>query len=77
VQRFVDRVVTVEDEAIVEALRLVLTRSKLAAEPSGAAALAPLVSGDVDLAPGASVVCVISGGNVDRRLLARLLVGAA
>ena len=42
-ERFVDRVVTVEDEAIVEALRLLLTRTKLAAEPSGAAGLAALV----------------------------------
>ena len=72
VQRFVDRVVTVEDEAILEALRLLLTRTKLAAEPSGAAGLAALVAGAVDLAAGTRVVCVVSGGNLDRDVLRRL-----
>ena len=72
VQRFVDRVVTVEDEAIVKALRLLLTRTKLAAEPSGAAGVAALVAGAVDLPAGTSVVCVVSGGNLDRDLLRRL-----
>ena len=77
VRQFVDRVVTVDDEAIVEALRLILTRAKLAAEPSGAAALAPLVAGAIELEPGSKVVCVVSGGNIDRGLLARLLKGDA
>ena len=75
VQRFVDDVVRVSDEAIIEALRLIVTRAKLAAEPSGAAALAPLLAGAIELPPGNHVVCVVSGGNVDPEKLKELLQG--
>ena len=64
VRRFVDRVVRVSDEEIVAALELVLQRTKLAAEPSGAAGIAAL-AGPLDLRAGTRVVCVISGGNLD------------
>jgi threonine dehydratase len=73
VQAFVDDVVTVEDEAIIEALRLLLTRTTLLAEPSGAAALAALTAGAVELPTGKAVVCVVSGGNVDVELLREVL----
>ena len=65
----VDEVVGVSEEEIVEAMRLLLTRAKLYVEGGGAAATAAIISGKVRLAPGARVVAVISGGNVD---LARL-----
>jgi threonine dehydratase len=64
VRRFVDRMVRVNDEAIVAALELVFQRTKLAAEPSGAAGIAAL-AGHLDLGAGTRVVCVISGGNLD------------
>lgn len=72
-QEFVDQVVPVTDEAIVEALRLIISRAKLAAEPSGAAALAAIVAGAVDLAGATRVVCVVSGGNVDPATLKSIL----
>jgi threonine dehydratase len=71
--RFVDDVVRVSDEAIVRALRLIVTRSKLAAEPSGAAPLAALVEGRPALPRNHSVVCVISGGNADLGILRKIL----
>ncbi len=64
VKRFVDRVVRVSDEDIVAALGLVFQRTKLAAEPSGAAGIAAL-GGHLDLRAGTRVVCVITGGNLD------------
>jgi threonine dehydratase len=61
----VDDIVTVSEEAIREAMRLLLTRAKLLAEGSGAAATAALLSGRVRAPAGARVVAIVSGGNVD------------
>jgi threonine dehydratase len=73
VRRFVDEIVRVTDDQIVNALRGLLQRGKLAAEPSGAASLAPLMSGKLALNPGSTVVCVVSGGNVGIDVLKRIL----
>ena len=73
VQAYVDDVVLVSDASIGEALRLLFSRTKLAAEPSGAAALAALLEGKIDISRSRSVVCVVSGGNVDLDVLRSLL----
>jgi len=73
VQRFVDEIVRVTDPEIVDAVRLLIQRCKLAAEPSGAASLAALISGRVTPAAGSTVVCVISGGNIGPDALKQLL----
>ncbi|HEX2499550.1 MAG TPA: threonine/serine dehydratase [Actinomycetes bacterium] len=73
VQAYVDEVVLVDDDEIAHALRLVMQRSKLAAEPSGVAGLAALLSGAAAVPAGAQVVAVISGGNADPGLLKQLL----
>ncbi len=71
VQRYVDDLVLVEDDAIRAAMRLLLERCKLLAEPAGAAPVAALLSGRVP-ARGATVA-VISGGNVALETIAGLL----
>jgi threonine dehydratase len=63
----------VSDEEIAAAMRLLMQRCKLYAEPAGAAAVAGLLSGRVRLRPGAKVVCVVSGGNLDFERLKLLL----
>jgi threonine dehydratase len=73
VQRYVDDLVLVSDAAIREAMILILERCKQLAEPGGAAGLAALLSGAAQVAPGAPVVVVLSGGNVDAGRLAKLL----
>ncbi len=73
VRAFVDDVVTVGDEAIVEAMALILERVKTLAEPAGAASCAALLSGKVSLKGDENVLCVLSGGNVDRERLIELL----
>jgi threonine dehydratase len=65
VQRYVDEVVTVEEDEIVAGLRLLLERSKLAAEPAAATPIAALLAGRVMTRPGERVVCLVSGGNLD------------
>lgn len=73
VQAFVDEIVLVSDEEIAAALRLILERCKLLAEPAAAASFAALLHGRVETSSGAQVICVLSGGNVDRALLRDLL----
>jgi len=73
VQRFVDQVVRVTDDEIVHALRLMIERAKLAAEPSGAAGLAALLTGKAHVTEGSRVVCIVSGGNLSLDRLKQLL----
>lgn len=60
VQAFVDQVVTVEDRAMIAAVKWLFHEARLVAEPSGAAAVAAALA-----AKDAGVVAVVSGGNVD------------
>lgn len=73
VQSFVDEVVRVRDQEITDAVRMLIQRCKLAAEPAGAASLAALLAGKVSPPAGSTVVCVISGGNIGPALLKQLL----
>jgi threonine dehydratase len=64
VKALVREVVTVEEESIVAAMRLVWERMKLVIEPSAAVPLAALLEGTVPVT-GKRVGIVFSGGNVD------------
>jgi threonine dehydratase len=61
----VDEIVTLPDERIFDALLWTLTRTKVVVEGAAAAPVAALLNGLVDAPPGAKVVAVLSGGNVD------------
>jgi threonine dehydratase len=67
ISRLVDEGVAVTDAEIVEAMAFLFDRMKLVVEPSGAIALAAVMSGKVDVA-GKRVGVIVSGGNlgVDR-----------
>ena len=73
VTRLVEDVVLVSDAELLSAMRLLLTRAKLLAEPSGAAAVAALMHGRIPLAPGEAAVAVVTGGNADPDMVARAL----
>jgi threonine dehydratase len=68
-----EKVVLVSDEQIQEAMRLLMGRAKLMAEPAGAAALAGLMAEDHRLRPADRVAVVVSGGNIDLSRLKQLL----
>ena len=72
-QAYIDDVVTVADEPLKNAMRLLLDRMKLVCEPSGAITVAALQTGAVT-ARG-RVVCVLSGGNIEWDGLRALLGG--
>lgn len=73
ISRLVDSVVTVSDAEIVDAMRFLFERSKLAVEPSGASALAALLAGAVVPARSARVGVVLSGGNIGAAAFASLM----
>ena len=64
--------VTVSDEQIVAAMRLLFERCKLVAEPSGASALAALLARTIPAA-GLRVGVVLSGANVDAARFTQLV----
>jgi threonine dehydratase len=68
-------VVAVPETAIAAAMRDAATHLKLVVEPGGAAGFAALSSGEIALA-GKTVAVVLSGGNVDLGLFARLMAAA-
>jgi len=74
VQALVDDIVTVEEDAIAAAVRVLAAGSRLVAEPSGAVTTAALMT-RADRLPGGRTVVVMSGGNVDPRWYAGVLAG--
>lgn len=64
-RRLVDAVVTVTDEQILDAMRFCFERLRVVVEPSGASALAAVLTGAVDGLEGRRVGVTLSGGNVD------------
>jgi threonine dehydratase len=72
IQRYVDDVVTVSDEAVIATMRRVILDEHLLCEPSGAVAVAAALEHPSVLAAGLTVA-VVSGGNVDPALLAAVV----
>ena len=64
IQEFVDSIITVLEEEIVEAMRLLWERMKMVVEPSGAVSLAGLLKMKDEL-NDKRVGVIISGGNID------------
>ncbi len=75
-RRLLDGIVTVSEDEIADAVRQIAARARLVAEPSGATAMAAELSGAAPRADGDDArVVVLSGGNVDPELYARILTG--
>jgi len=68
----VDEILTVDDEALVDCMRLLASRLKLVVEPTGCLALAGALSRRESLA-GQRVGVIVSGGNVDLDRFAALV----
>jgi threonine dehydratase len=72
VSRYVDEIVTVDDEEIASAILMLLEHEKTLAEGAGAAALAALLQSKTNLRQRRTVV-LVSGGNIDVTLLAKII----
>ena len=62
IQELVEKIVLVDEQEIIDAMRLVWERMKMIIEPSSAVALAPILRGEFK---SKKVGIIISGGNVD------------
>ena len=69
---YVDEIVTVSDESIALAIYKLLERNKTLVEPSGAAGIAALMEGKIDV-KGKKVVVILSGGNINFLLLSKII----
>ncbi len=72
VQKYVDDIVTVEEEEIANAILLLLEREKTLAEGAGAASIAAVLNHKLPL-EGKKVAVLVCGGNIDVTLLARII----
>jgi len=72
VERYVDEIVTVEEDEIASAILMLLEREKTLAEGAGAAALAALLQHRTSL-HGAHTAVLVCGGNIDVTLLSRII----
>ncbi len=66
-------IITVTDDEILAAMRLLATGARLVAEPGGAVAVAACLFRAGELPPASRRVAILSGGNVDPVLLGSLL----
>ncbi len=71
-QKYVDEIVTVNDDEIAAAILALIEKQKLVAEGAGAAAVAAAMYGKLPL-KGMKVVCLVSGGNIDVNMLNRII----
>src|SRR5580698_5080911 len=72
VERYVDEIVTVEEDEIASAILVLLEREKTLAEGAGAVALAALLQRKTSL-NGAHTAVMVCGGNIDVTLLSRII----
>jgi threonine dehydratase len=72
IQRLVDDIVLVNDEAIISAVLLLMERSKMLVEGAGAAGVAALLHGAINL-KGKKALVPLTGGNIDINLVGRFI----
>ena len=72
VLRFVDGIVTVTEDEIFAAMRVMLTVTKLVPEPSGAVTLAAALFHAAELPKAHKVAVILSGGNLEPALRQKL-----
>ena len=72
IQKWVDEIVTVEEDEIASAILLLMERKRIVAEGAGATPLAALLSKRMKTR-SRKIVLVISGGNIDVHLLDRII----
>lgn len=72
IKQFVDEVVLVNDESIIKAVLLLMERCKMVVEGAGAAGLAAVLNGTLNL-KGKKVLVPLTGGNIDMNLVGRFI----
>ncbi|CAH0234330.1 MULTISPECIES: threonine/serine dehydratase [Pseudomonas fluorescens group] len=65
IERYVDEIVLVEDEHIIQGMRVLAKDAKLIAEPAASIGIGALLAGVVNVRPDEKVCVVLTGGNWD------------
>ena len=73
IERWIDEIVIVEENAIADAMVLVMERAKLVVEGAGAVGVAALMSGRVTPAADGTTCVILSGGNLDLNVVSGLI----
>jgi threonine dehydratase len=73
VAKYVDEIVTVDEDEIASAILTLLEREKTLAEGAGAAALAALLQQRTSLPANGRTAVLVGGGNIDVTLLSRII----
>jgi threonine dehydratase len=73
IRAYVDDIITVTEEQIAEAMRVLLYQARLTPEPSGATSMAGMLFHREQLLPFRHAVVIMSGGNVEPAMLERVL----
>ena len=71
--KYVDGVVTVNDDQVSAAILTLIEKQKMIAEGAGAVALAAVLFNKIPNSKGKKVVCLVSGGNIDVTILSRVI----
>ncbi len=73
VSKYVDKVVTVNDDEIAAAILALIEQQKLIAEGAGAVPVAAVMFDKIPDIEGKNVICLVSGGNIDVTILSRVI----
>lgn len=71
-QKYVDQIVTVNDDEIAAAILILMEKQKMVSEGAGAVAVAAVLFDKLPV-KGKKVVCIVSGGNIDVNVLKRAI----
>jgi threonine dehydratase len=73
IEKLVDDIVTVSESETAAAVHRLLERQKIVAEGAGAVTLAALVNRKIAIKPDEVTVAIVSGGNIDVNIIARII----
>ncbi|HLW54072.1 MAG TPA: threonine/serine dehydratase [Candidatus Angelobacter sp.] len=73
IRKYVDAIVTVNEDEIKKAMRHLLFSARILAEPSGAVTTAAVMFHAAEIAPSGTIVAVVSGGNIEPKLFSEII----
>lgn len=72
VKEFVDEIINVSEQEMIDSLRIMIERLKIIPEPAASACLAPILFNKIKINPNSKCLVVVCGGNIDLKKLKSL-----
>lgn len=73
IRDYTDNLLTIDEESIMSAVKEIILRGKIVAEPSACVGIAAALAGKINMSAGRKICFVITGGNADAQILAEIL----